>query len=173
MMPPTPPPFPPPPSPPPASPPPLSPPPCTLPIGDTSATCTDEVTGISVRCGLWGTTGNGVDPRCDFPEFRTPGSAPNFGRLYTRGTSYEPCKTRSREAWCYIATGISDNVNVAMSTSGTTGYTGHQLRMNCRGSGDADGTQVPSIDGIGIWYYATQNTNNQYFDRITCTQFAA
>ena len=108
-----------------------------------------------------------MDPRCDLPEFRTPGSTPNFGRLYTGGN--EPCTTRSREAWCYIATGISDNVNVAMSTSGPTGYTDHQLRMNCAGSG----TQVPSIDGIGIWYYATQGTNNQYFDRITCTQFAA
>ena len=139
---------------------------CKLPGGDTTATCTNEYSGVSVRCGLWGTADNG-DTRCDLPEFRTAITAPNFHRLYT-GTDTGQCRTRSYETWCYIATGISDNVNVAMTTSGPTGYNGHQLRMNC----GSTAAQVPSIDGIGIWYYATQSTNNQYFDRITCTQFA-
>jgi hypothetical protein len=74
------------------------------------------------------------------------------------------------ETWCYVATGISDNLNVAETISGQTGDTSHPMRFNCRSS-SLDSVTVPSIDGIGVWYYESQPTDNEYFDRITCNQF--
>jgi len=73
------------------------------------------------------------------------------------------------ETWCYVATGISDNLNVAETITGPTGDTSHPMRFNCASS--LASVTVPSIDGIGVWYYDPQPINNQYFDRITCNQF--
>ena len=108
---------------------------------------------------MWGTS-NGVD-RCDLPLFKTPNSAPNFGRPYSSGST---TGTTVWQIWCYIATGDS-GVVTAQTTSGPTGYTGHNLRFT------RNGGQTISIAGIGSYSYYVQSTNNQYFDRIACTGF--